>query len=198
MQAHSTRPYLGRSGVSNAQTAFLPKAAIRIRAALSPPLPKTTVFWASELVNFGQAKHMTWCAVIPRVFGQAARIEGLGQGVGTGIGPLGVFCQLPPTDRRANCGCSRQCRCLLIPLNLETAIRRCNPYCCQCCPCVRSFLVGVFWGAVMPFSSKAQEIHNHIVPIGKTDYWIGVARSPAELSGQHQPRKPYAHNISRA
>lgn len=48
----------------------------------------------------------------------------------------------------------------------------------------------------MPFSSKAREIHNHIVRIGKTDYWIGIARSLVQRSGLHQPRKPYAHNIS--
>jgi hypothetical protein len=32
-------------------------------------------------------------------------------------------------------------------------------------------------GAAMPFSSKAQEIHDHIVSSGKADYWIGAARS---------------------
>ena len=28
----------------------------------------------------------------------------------------------------------------------------------------------------MPFSSKAQEIHDHIVSSGKSDYWIGAAK----------------------
>ena len=95
---------------------------------------------------------------------------------------------------------------LLIPLNLETAIRRCNPHAVSAAlASVRSwgeYSVEVVrphqsgQGAAMPFSSKAQEIHNHIVRIGKADYWIGVARSLAERSGQHQPRKPYTHNIS--
>src|ERR1700739_3588143 len=31
--------------------------------------------------------------------------------------------------------------------------------------------------AVMPFSSKAREIHDHIVSSGKADYWIAAARS---------------------
>jgi hypothetical protein len=46
-------------------------------------------------------------------------------------------------------------------------------------------------GAAMPFSSKAQEIHDHIVSSGKADYWIGVARSIVQHRGQHQPGKRY-------
>jgi hypothetical protein len=46
----------------------------------------------------------------------------------------------------------------------------------------------------MPFSSKAQEIHDHIVGSGKADYWIGVARSLAERRGQ-RPGKRYARHI---
>jgi hypothetical protein len=49
--------------------------------------------------------------------------------------------------------------------------------------------------AVMPFSSKAREIHDHIVRSGKADYWIGLARSLAERKGQHQPGKPYARDV---
>jgi hypothetical protein len=47
----------------------------------------------------------------------------------------------------------------------------------------------------MPFSSKAQEIHDRIVSTGKADYWMGVARSLAERRGQHQPRGRYARDI---
>jgi hypothetical protein len=47
----------------------------------------------------------------------------------------------------------------------------------------------------MPFSSKAQEIHDHIVSSGKADYWIGVARSIVQHRGQHQPGKRYARHI---
>jgi hypothetical protein len=43
----------------------------------------------------------------------------------------------------------------------------------------------------MPFSSKAQEIHDHIVSSGRADYWMGVARSIV----QHQPGKRYARHI---
>jgi hypothetical protein len=49
--------------------------------------------------------------------------------------------------------------------------------------------------AVMPFSSKAREIHNHIVSSGKADYWIGVARSLVERKGRHQPGKPYTRDV---
>jgi len=35
----------------------------------------------------------------------------------------------------------------------------------------------------MPFSSKAQEIHDHIVSTGKADYWMGVAKLPADRRG---------------
>ncbi len=45
----------------------------------------------------------------------------------------------------------------------------------------------------MPFSSKAREIHDHIVISGKADHWIGLARSLVE--GQRQPSKPYSRNI---
>jgi hypothetical protein len=45
----------------------------------------------------------------------------------------------------------------------------------------------------MPFSSKAQEIHDHIVSSGKADHWIGVARSLVE--GHHQHGKPFSRNI---
>jgi hypothetical protein len=44
----------------------------------------------------------------------------------------------------------------------------------------------------MPFSSKAQEIHDHIVSTGKADYWIGVAKLLADRRGQHRPGKPYS------
>jgi hypothetical protein len=47
----------------------------------------------------------------------------------------------------------------------------------------------------MPFSSKAQEIHDRIVSSGKVDYWIGVARSLAERKGKQQPGRPYSRNI---
>ena len=47
----------------------------------------------------------------------------------------------------------------------------------------------------MLFSSKAQEIHDHIVSSGKADYWMGVARSLAERRGQHQPGKRYARDV---
>jgi len=49
--------------------------------------------------------------------------------------------------------------------------------------------------AAMPFSSKAREIHDHIVSSGKADYWIGVARSLVERKGQYQPGKPYARDV---
>jgi hypothetical protein len=45
----------------------------------------------------------------------------------------------------------------------------------------------------MPFSSKAREIHDHIISSGKAEYWIGVARSLAE--GHNQPGKSYSRNI---
>ena len=38
----------------------------------------------------------------------------------------------------------------------------------------------------MPFSSKAQEIHDHIVSSGKADYWMGVAKLLADRRGQHR------------
>ena len=44
----------------------------------------------------------------------------------------------------------------------------------------------------MPFSSKAQEIHDHIVSTGKADYWMGVAKLPADRRGRHRPGKPYS------
>jgi hypothetical protein len=47
----------------------------------------------------------------------------------------------------------------------------------------------------MPFSSKAQEIHDHIVSSGRSDYWIGVARSLVERKGQHQSGKRYARDV---
>jgi hypothetical protein len=47
----------------------------------------------------------------------------------------------------------------------------------------------------MPFSSKAQEIHDRIVSSGKADYWIGVARSIVQHRGQHQAGKRYARHI---
>jgi hypothetical protein len=47
----------------------------------------------------------------------------------------------------------------------------------------------------MPFSSKAREIHDHIVSHGKADYWIGVARSLVERTDQYQRGKPYSRNI---
>ena len=47
----------------------------------------------------------------------------------------------------------------------------------------------------MPFSSKAQEIHDHIVSGGKADYWIGVARSLVERKDPYQRGKPYSRNI---
>jgi len=50
-------------------------------------------------------------------------------------------------------------------------------------------------GAAMPFSSKAQEIHDHIVSSGKADYWIGVARSIVQHRGQHEPGKRYARHV---
>jgi hypothetical protein len=43
----------------------------------------------------------------------------------------------------------------------------------------------------MPFSSKAQEIHDHIVSSGKSDYWIGAAKYLLNRKGQHQPGKAY-------
>ena len=49
--------------------------------------------------------------------------------------------------------------------------------------------------AVMPFSSKAREIHDHIVSSGKADYWIGVARSLVERKGPYQSGKPYARDV---
>jgi hypothetical protein len=50
-------------------------------------------------------------------------------------------------------------------------------------------------GAAMPFSSKAQEIHDHIVSTGKADYWTGVAKLLADRRGQHRPGKPYSRSI---
>jgi hypothetical protein len=50
-------------------------------------------------------------------------------------------------------------------------------------------------GADMPFSPKAREIHDHIVSSGRSDYWIGVARSLAECEGQQQPGKRYARDV---
>jgi hypothetical protein len=47
----------------------------------------------------------------------------------------------------------------------------------------------------MPFSSKAREIHDHIVSSGKADYWIAAARSLVEREGQYQPGKPYARDV---
>ena len=47
----------------------------------------------------------------------------------------------------------------------------------------------------MPFSSKAQEIYNHIVSSGKADYWMGVARLLAERRVQHQPGKRYDRDV---
>ena len=47
----------------------------------------------------------------------------------------------------------------------------------------------------MPFSSKAREIHDHIISSGKADYWIGIARSLVQRRGQHQPGKPYARDV---
>src|SRR5260370_23056299 len=49
--------------------------------------------------------------------------------------------------------------------------------------------------AVMPFTSKAREIHDYIVSSGKADYWIGVARSLVQRKGQYQPGKPYARDV---
>jgi hypothetical protein len=42
----------------------------------------------------------------------------------------------------------------------------------------------------MPFSSKAQEIHDHILSSGKSDYWIGAAKYLINRKGQSQPGKP--------
>jgi hypothetical protein len=47
----------------------------------------------------------------------------------------------------------------------------------------------------MPFSSKAREIHDHIISSGKADYWIGVARSLVQRKGQQQPGKPYTRDV---
>ncbi len=47
----------------------------------------------------------------------------------------------------------------------------------------------------MPFSSKAREIHNHIVSSGKADYWIGVAGSLGKCKGPYQSGKPYARDV---
>jgi hypothetical protein len=47
----------------------------------------------------------------------------------------------------------------------------------------------------MPFSSKAQEIHDHIVSSGKADYWISVASSQVVRKGQYQPGRPYARDV---
>jgi len=80
-----------------------------------------------------------------------------------------------------------------------------NTHCYQGCSCVL-FVYGesilrnsgpsrVGKGADMPFSSKAREIHDHIISSGRSDYWIGVARSLAERKGQHQPGRPYSRNI---
>src|SRR6266849_1722485 len=49
--------------------------------------------------------------------------------------------------------------------------------------------------AAMPFSSKAREIHNHIVSSGKADYWIGVAGSLGKCKGPYQSGKPYARDV---
>jgi hypothetical protein len=50
-------------------------------------------------------------------------------------------------------------------------------------------------GAAMPFSSKAQEIDDHIVSSGRSDYWISVAGLLADRKGQHRPGKPYSPSI---
>lgn len=42
----------------------------------------------------------------------------------------------------------------------------------------------------MPFTSKAQEIHDHIVSNGQSDYWIGVAKKLIK----HQ-RKAYTRDV---
>jgi hypothetical protein len=47
----------------------------------------------------------------------------------------------------------------------------------------------------MPFSSKAREIHDHIVSSGKADHWIGVARSLTEREGQRQPGRRYNRDV---
>ena len=47
----------------------------------------------------------------------------------------------------------------------------------------------------MPFSSKAQEIDDHIVSSGRSDYWISVAGLLADRKGQHRPGKPYSRSI---
>jgi hypothetical protein len=47
----------------------------------------------------------------------------------------------------------------------------------------------------MPFSSKAREIHDHIVSSGKADYWIAAARSLVEGKGAFQSRRPYARDV---
>jgi hypothetical protein len=47
----------------------------------------------------------------------------------------------------------------------------------------------------MPFSSKAQEIHDHIVSSGKSDYWIGAAKYLLKRRGQQQPGKAYTRDV---
>jgi hypothetical protein len=44
----------------------------------------------------------------------------------------------------------------------------------------------------VPFSGKAQEIHDSIVSGGRVDYWVGVAKSYIQRKGQYQPGPPYS------
>ena len=47
----------------------------------------------------------------------------------------------------------------------------------------------------MPFSSKAQEIHDYIAGSGRTEHWIGVARTMAEHGGQHRAGRHYSRDV---
>lgn len=47
----------------------------------------------------------------------------------------------------------------------------------------------------MPFSSKAQEIHDHIVSTGQSDYWVGAAKFLLNRKGQCQPGKAYTRDV---
>ena len=43
----------------------------------------------------------------------------------------------------------------------------------------------------MPFTPKAQEIHDQIVSNGQSDYWIGVAKNLIK----HHPSKAYTRDV---
>ena len=48
---------------------------------------------------------------------------------------------------------------------------------------------------MMPFSSKAQEIHDYIAGSGRTEHRIGVARTMAQQTAEHRLGRHYSRDV---